>query len=105
MATEPNDVRRTTIRQLRQELGADVELANNLLHELNRYLEQLRSRAPKLLRVEALPDHPLIKYVFSALERASFADMTNSNNLVGVRTELLRSIADKQEMINHYKTM
>ncbi|GKB49124.1 hypothetical protein Tco_0899877 [Tanacetum coccineum] len=105
MATEPNDVRRTTLRRLRQELVADVELANNLLHELNRYLEQLRTRAPELLRVEALPDDPLIKYGFSALERASFSDMTNSNNLVAVRTELLRTITDKQQMINHYKNM
>nr|GEW18740.1 hypothetical protein [Tanacetum cinerariifolium] len=82
MATEPNDVRRTTLRRLRQELVAAVELANSLLHELNRYLEQLCTRASELLRVEALPDGPLIKHGFSALERASFFDMTNSNNLM-----------------------
>ncbi|GJW53131.1 hypothetical protein Tco_0097216 [Tanacetum coccineum] len=61
MATKPNELRKETIRRLRQELVADVELVNNLLHELNRYLEQLRTRAPELLRVEALPDDPLIK--------------------------------------------
>ncbi|GKC03422.1 hypothetical protein Tco_0995032 [Tanacetum coccineum] len=55
MATESKDVRRTSIRRLRQELVADVELANNLLHELNWYLEQLRTRASELLRVKALP--------------------------------------------------
>ncbi|GJY98925.1 hypothetical protein Tco_0516355 [Tanacetum coccineum] len=60
MATEPNELRRETIRRLRQELVDDVELANNLLHELNRYLDQLRTRALELLRVEALPDDPLI---------------------------------------------
>ncbi|GJY28731.1 hypothetical protein Tco_0404498 [Tanacetum coccineum] len=81
MATEPNQLRRDTIRRLRQELVADVELANNLLHELNRYLEQLRTRAPEMLKVEALPDDPLIKYGFSALERASNSDMTNSANM------------------------
>nr|GEW67942.1 reverse transcriptase [Tanacetum cinerariifolium] len=69
MATEPNELRRETLRRLRRELVADVELANNLLHELNRHLEQLRTHAPELLRVEALPDDPLIKYGFSALER------------------------------------
>ncbi|GJV09627.1 hypothetical protein Tco_1351168 [Tanacetum coccineum] len=69
MATEPNDVRRTTLRRLRQELVADIEVVNNLLHELNRYLEQLRTRALELLRVEVLPNDPLIKYGFSALER------------------------------------
>nr|GEU73063.1 mitotic spindle checkpoint protein MAD1 [Tanacetum cinerariifolium] len=76
MATEPNNVRRTII-----------------------------GRAPELLRVEALPDHPLIKYGFSNLKMANVADMTDSNNLVTVRTELLRSIADKEEMINYYRTM
>nr|GEY33493.1 protein ALP1-like [Tanacetum cinerariifolium] len=50
-----------TLRRLRQELVADVELANNLWHELNRYLEQLLTRALELLRVEALPDDPLVK--------------------------------------------
>ncbi|GKD05647.1 hypothetical protein Tco_1180621 [Tanacetum coccineum] len=105
MAIEPNYVRRTTLRRLRQELVADVELANNLLHKLNRYMEQLRTCAPELLRVDALPDDPLIKYGFCALEMASFSDMTNSNNLVTVRTEFLRTITDKQQMINHYKNM
>nr|GFA19931.1 hypothetical protein [Tanacetum cinerariifolium] len=104
-SAEPIDVRRTTIRRLRQELVVGVELANNLLHELNRYLEQLRSRALEFLRVESLPEHPLIKYGFNTLERASFFDMSNSNNLVIVRIELLRSIADKEEMINHYRTL
>ncbi|GKD24712.1 hypothetical protein Tco_1230926, partial [Tanacetum coccineum] len=95
MATEPNQLRRDTIRRLRQELVADVELANNLLHELNRYLEQLRTRAPEMLKVEALPDDPLIKYGFSALERASNSDMTNSANMVPMkvlqRMESIRS--------------
>ncbi|GKA71148.1 RNA-directed DNA polymerase, eukaryota [Tanacetum coccineum] len=57
--------------------------------DLNRYLKQLRSSAPELLRVKAMHDHPIIKYGFSTLERASFADMTNSNNLVAVRTASL----------------
>ncbi|GJW05823.1 RNA-directed DNA polymerase, eukaryota [Tanacetum coccineum] len=55
--------------KLKQMFEADVELANNLLHELNRYLEQLRTRAPEMLKVEAIPDDPLIKYGFNALER------------------------------------
>ncbi|GKC38780.1 hypothetical protein Tco_1051164 [Tanacetum coccineum] len=105
MATEPNEVRRETLRRPLRELVADVELANNLLHELNRYLDQLRTHAPELLRVEALSDEPFIKYGFSALERASFSDMTNSNKLVAVRTELLRTITDKAQMINHYKNI
>ncbi|GJZ50377.1 hypothetical protein Tco_0604567, partial [Tanacetum coccineum] len=83
----------------------DVELAYNLMHELNRYLEQLRTHAPKLMRVKALPDDPLIKYGFNALERASYSDRTNSNNLVALRTILLLTIAEKEQMINRYRAM
>ncbi|GKE78681.1 hypothetical protein Tco_1544801 [Tanacetum coccineum] len=90
---------------LLHELVAGVEQANNLLHELNRYLEQLRTHAPELLRVEALPDDPLIKYGFSALERENLSNMTNSNNLVAVMTELLRTIAEKEQKINRYRAM
>ncbi|GJT75429.1 hypothetical protein Tco_1042154 [Tanacetum coccineum] len=137
MGSGTNDVRRTIIRRLRQELVADVALANNLLNVLTR-LEQMCSHGPKMLRVESLPDHPLIKcilrcgvemmwhpvgekeemlrveslpdhplikYGFNTLERAMSADMTNSSNLVATRNELLRTIAEKEEMINHHRTM
>nr|GEU85489.1 hypothetical protein [Tanacetum cinerariifolium] len=73
MATEPEEAGRETLRRLRRELLADVELTNNLLYELNRYLDQLCARAPELLRVKALPDDPLIKYAFKEL-RLCFED-------------------------------
>ncbi|GKD42309.1 hypothetical protein Tco_1266954 [Tanacetum coccineum] len=98
MATEPYNVRQTTIRRQRQKLVADVELANNLLFELNQYLDQM-------LKVESLPDHPLIKYCFNTLERVTHADITNLSNLVASRNTLLQTIAEKEEMINHYRTM
>ncbi|GJW45277.1 hypothetical protein Tco_0074076 [Tanacetum coccineum] len=104
MATEPNDVRRTTIRQLRQELVADVELAHNLLFELNWYLDQMHSCGPEMLRVESLLDNPLIKYSFT-LERAAHVDITNSSNLVAARNALLQTIAEKEEMIDYYRTV
>nr|GEW38456.1 hypothetical protein [Tanacetum cinerariifolium] len=96
MDMESNDVRKNTIRRLRQELVVDVELANNLLFELNRYPDQLRTRAPDLLKAEALPDHPLIKYGFSAIEKASFTDMTNSNNLLPVMEVVREYPADER---------
>ncbi|GJR12097.1 hypothetical protein Tco_0794749 [Tanacetum coccineum] len=105
MATEKNDVRRTTIRRLRQELVTDVESAKNLLFELNRYLNQMRSHGPEVLRVESLPDHPLIKYGFNTLEKATHTDITNSSNLVAARNALLQTIDVKEEMINHYRTI
>ncbi|GJW89091.1 hypothetical protein Tco_0164431 [Tanacetum coccineum] len=60
MATEPNDLRRTILGRIQEELQVDVALANNLLDVLTRYLEQMRSGGPEMLRVESLPDDPLI---------------------------------------------
>nr|GEW40338.1 hypothetical protein [Tanacetum cinerariifolium] len=47
------------------------------------------SRGPKMLRVKSLSDHPLIKYCFNTLERATYAHMTNSTNLVAAWNEFL----------------
>nr|GEX53080.1 hypothetical protein [Tanacetum cinerariifolium] len=44
MATEPNDVRRRILRRPREELEAEVALANNLLDVLTRYLDQMWSK-------------------------------------------------------------
>ncbi|GJV28482.1 hypothetical protein Tco_1384930 [Tanacetum coccineum] len=59
MATEPNEVRRSTLRRLQEDIAADDALAINLLDVLTRYIEQMRSRGPEMLRVESLPDIPL----------------------------------------------
>nr|GEV54870.1 putative reverse transcriptase domain-containing protein [Tanacetum cinerariifolium] len=91
MATEPNDGR-TTIGRLCYELIADGELANNLLHELNRYLEQLCTRAPELLRVEALPDNPLIKYTSHHLDR--FTSVSSSDHSSSDHSSADNSLAD-----------
>ncbi|GKE18468.1 hypothetical protein Tco_1426045 [Tanacetum coccineum] len=89
MATEPNDVRRSTLRRLREELAADVALANNLLDVLTRYLEQMRSRGPEMLWVESLPTDPFISYGLHTLQRTTRNDMRNSSNLVAAWNELL----------------
>ncbi|GKE80548.1 hypothetical protein Tco_1550548 [Tanacetum coccineum] len=54
------------------------------INVLTRYLEQMCGRDPEMLRVESLPDHPLIKYGFNTLERETYIDMTNSSNLVAL---------------------
>ncbi|GJU87466.1 RNA-directed DNA polymerase, eukaryota [Tanacetum coccineum] len=69
MATEPNDVRRTILRHLREQLEADVALANNLLDVLTRYLKQMCSRGPEMLGVQSLSAHHLISYVCSSFRR------------------------------------
>ncbi|GKD64100.1 hypothetical protein Tco_1306208 [Tanacetum coccineum] len=89
MATEPNDVRRTTLRRLREELAADVALANNLLDVLTRYFEQIRSRGPEMLGVESLRADPCISYGLHTLQRTIENDMRNSSNLVAARNDLL----------------
>ncbi|GJV03721.1 hypothetical protein Tco_1337290 [Tanacetum coccineum] len=62
-------------------------------------------RSPKMLRVESLRDHPLIKYGFNTIERSTHADIANSNNLVTARNELMRTIAEKEELIKNYRAM
>ncbi|GJT12116.1 hypothetical protein Tco_0859158 [Tanacetum coccineum] len=78
MATDPIDVKLNIIRTLREELLADVTLANNLLLELNRYLNQLRNRDP---------------------------DMMNSQNLMSTRTNLMRTIAEKEQLLKNYRAI
>ncbi|GKA87639.1 RNA-directed DNA polymerase, eukaryota [Tanacetum coccineum] len=105
MATEPNDVRLSILGRLREELEAEVALTNNLLDVLTRYLDQMRSRGPEMMRVESPPDHPLINYCLHTLQRTTGVDMINGNNLVAARNALLRSIVEKEKFINNYRVM
>nr|GEY97434.1 hypothetical protein [Tanacetum cinerariifolium] len=66
MATEPNDLRRTTLRRLQEKLAADVALANNLCDVLTRY-------------------------ALHTLQMTTGIDMRNSKNLVAAKNELLQN--------------
>ncbi|GJS41805.1 hypothetical protein Tco_0566848 [Tanacetum coccineum] len=103
MATDPKVVQRCTIRTLREQLLADVTLANNLLLELNRYFDQLKARDPEMLHLEALGNHPLIKFVVTSMDKR--ADMMNSQNLMSTRSDLMRTIAEKEELVRSYRAM
>ncbi|GJV36212.1 hypothetical protein Tco_1408689 [Tanacetum coccineum] len=92
-------------KRLREELEADVALANNLLDVLTRYLEQMRGRGPEMLRVESLLADPLTSYGLQTLQRTTRNDMRNSSNLVAARNELLRTIAEKEELIRVYRAI
>ncbi|GJV03076.1 hypothetical protein Tco_1336645 [Tanacetum coccineum] len=59
MATQPNDVRRSILRRLREELEAEVALATNSLDVLTRYLDQMGDRGPEMIRMESLQIIPL----------------------------------------------
>ncbi|GKF69450.1 hypothetical protein Tco_0202507 [Tanacetum coccineum] len=105
MATQLNDVRLSILRRLREELQVEVALTNNFLDVLTRYLDQMRSRGPEMMRVGSLPDSPLTNYGLHTLQMTTGVDMRNSNNLVAARNKLLRSIVEKKEFINNYRAM
>ncbi|GJS42148.1 hypothetical protein Tco_0567191 [Tanacetum coccineum] len=105
MATDPKDVQRRTNRTLREELLEDVTLENNLLLELNRYLDQLKKREPKMLRLEALENHPLIKFGVTTMDKLVRVDMMNSQNLMSTRTDLMRTIAKNEELLRSYRAI
>ncbi|GKB32298.1 hypothetical protein Tco_0871699 [Tanacetum coccineum] len=92
MDYEPNDVRLSILRRLREDFKAEVALANSLLDMLTRYLDQMRSHGPEMTRVGSLPNHPLINYGLHTLQRTTGADMRNTNNLVAARNELLEAL-------------
>ncbi|GKE32859.1 hypothetical protein Tco_1452181 [Tanacetum coccineum] len=105
MATDPIDVKLNIIRTLREELLVDETLANNLLLELNRYLNQLRNPDLEMLRLEVLGDHPLIKFGVNNMDKFSCADMMNSQNLMSTRTNLMRTIVEKEQLLKNYRAM
>ncbi|GJT44242.1 hypothetical protein Tco_0952957 [Tanacetum coccineum] len=105
MATDPKEVQQHTIRTLMEELLAGVTLANNLFLELNRYLDQLKKRDPEMLRLEAHGNHPLIKFGVTTMDKSARTDMINSQILMSTRTDLMRTIAEKEELLRSFKAM
>ncbi|GJU56873.1 hypothetical protein Tco_1234639 [Tanacetum coccineum] len=105
MVTDLIDVQRSTIRTLSEEQLAYVTLANNLLLELNHYFDQLKNHDPKMLRLGALGDHPLIKFDVTTMDKSARIDMMNSQNLMSTRTDLMSTIAEKGELLRHYRAM
>ncbi|GKA22471.1 hypothetical protein Tco_0708433 [Tanacetum coccineum] len=106
MANEPNKVRDAILRRLRTEQEKEVILVNNLLCEMTRYLLQKLSRAEEETRVHLLPlDEPLNNYGLHALLMTSESDTRITTALEAVREEVLRTINEKQELINNYQVM
>ncbi|GJV98165.1 hypothetical protein Tco_1553417 [Tanacetum coccineum] len=75
------------------------------LKDLNRYLDQLKNRDLEILRLEALGDHPLIKFGVTTMDKSARTDMMNSQNLMSTRTDLMRTIAQKEELLRRYRAM
>ncbi|GJT96125.1 hypothetical protein Tco_1091643 [Tanacetum coccineum] len=106
MANEPNEVRGAILRRLRTEQENEVTLANNLFGEMTRYLLQMRSRAEEDTRMHSLPlDQPLNSYGLHTLLMSSESDTCITTAFEAVREEVMRSINEKQELINNYRAI
>ncbi|GJX85950.1 hypothetical protein Tco_0336724 [Tanacetum coccineum] len=92
--------------RLRSEQEKEVMLANNLLGEMTRYLLQMRSRAEEETSVHSLPfDQPLNSYGLHTLLMSSESDTRITTALEAAREEVIRSINEKQELINNYRAI
>nr|GEW00854.1 hypothetical protein [Tanacetum cinerariifolium] len=58
-----------------------------------------------MLRLEALGNHPLIKFGVTTMDKSAHADMMNSQNLMSTRTDLMRTIAEKEELLRSYRAI
>ncbi|GJS34816.1 hypothetical protein Tco_0533198 [Tanacetum coccineum] len=106
MANEPNEMRDAILRRLRTEQEKEVTLANNLLGEMTRYLLQIRSHVEEETRVHSLPlDQPLNSYGLHTLLMYSQSDTRITTALEATREEVIRSINEKQELINNYRAI
>ena len=94
------------LTRLGRELVTEVDLANNLLTELTRYLEEMRSRDPEMTRVHLLPlNVPINSYRLHTLLMTTEADVRATTLLRAAHKELLRSIAEKQEFIRNLRAL
>ncbi|GJW51359.1 hypothetical protein Tco_0092710 [Tanacetum coccineum] len=106
MANEPNEVQDIILRRLRTEQEKDVTLVNNLVGEMTRYLLQMCSRVEEETRVRLLPlDQPLNSYGVHALLMSSESDTRITTALEATKEEVMRSINEKQKLINNYRAI
>ncbi|GJR86218.1 hypothetical protein Tco_0210229 [Tanacetum coccineum] len=93
MAYSENKARKTIVSKLQRELEAEATLANQLLCNLTRYYEQIRTREIQMTMLQSMPTMSLNSYGLHALLMTHEADIRTTNNLIRARQELLRSIA------------
>ncbi|GJR57858.1 hypothetical protein Tco_1500020 [Tanacetum coccineum] len=88
MATSPNDVRVQVIMKIREEMDMEVALEEEMLNLFTRFLERIRLRRSKIIRLGSQPDNPLVDHGRELLERLIGADMRNAMQMMGARHEL-----------------
>ncbi|GKG32678.1 hypothetical protein Tco_0430188 [Tanacetum coccineum] len=81
-------------------------LVNNLLGEMTRYLQQMRTRAEEEKRVNSLPlDQPLNSYGLHTLLMTSDFDRRVTAVLKAAGEEVVKSINEKQQLISNYRAI
>nr|GEX71099.1 hypothetical protein [Tanacetum cinerariifolium] len=105
MATSPNDIRVQILMELQEQLDMEASLEEQMLNLFVRFLERVRLRRAKIIRLGSQPDNPIVDHGREMLERLTGADMRNAIKLVAARHELHRSMAEKVKMINNYRQM
>ncbi|GJY78405.1 hypothetical protein Tco_0484206 [Tanacetum coccineum] len=98
---------------LKQEFDKDYEMhlpmfrkAAKIGKQMTRYLLQKRSRAEEETRVCSLPlDHPLNSYGLHTMRMSSESDTRMSNIFEAAREEMIRSMDERQELINNYRAI
>ncbi|GKC02725.1 hypothetical protein Tco_0994335 [Tanacetum coccineum] len=97
-----NSVRQTILSRLRREQEAEATLADKLLCELTRVIEQMQTREIHITMLHAMPITSLNSYGLHTLLMTQEADIRTTYNLRTTRDALLRSIAEKQKFIDNY---
>ncbi|GJV06709.1 hypothetical protein Tco_1344365 [Tanacetum coccineum] len=97
-----NSVRQTILSRLRREQEAEATLADKLLCELTRVVEQMQTREIHITMLHAMPITSLNIYGLHTLLMTQEADIRTTYNLRTTRDELLRSIVEKQKFIDNY---
>nr|GEZ97043.1 hypothetical protein [Tanacetum cinerariifolium] len=81
-------------------------LVNNLLCEMTRYIQQMRTRAQEEKRVHSLPlDQPLNSYGLHTMLMTLDSDRRVTDALKAAREEAMKSINEKQQLISNYRAI
>nr|GFC26873.1 hypothetical protein [Tanacetum cinerariifolium] len=106
MANKPNELRDSIIKRLRTKREKELQLFNNLLGEITRYMLLKLDRTEEETRVRSLPlDEPFKTFSVQILRLRSESDTRISNILEAVREQVLASINKREELIKSYRTI
>ncbi|GJW26011.1 hypothetical protein Tco_0039822 [Tanacetum coccineum] len=62
MATSPNDIRVQILMELQEQLDMEASLVEQMLKLFARFLERVRLRRAKIIRLGSQPDNPIVDH-------------------------------------------